>query len=166
VGVLFSSDHAPAVQVVENKVHAYVSTHGPKLREISRQSARNSSPPTSTFARPAAPPTHTRISSAPSKAPFTSRNTTHSDAFHVRIASTPIHQARSPGQLLSPQGAAIAVSHTPSRPYTAGAAVQSALGKPAASARYNLMENNSPQRRARYAAPSAPSHCWQARVYN
>lgn len=150
-----------ALQVVENKVHAFVSTHGPKLREISRQvqlgppnGARPISSPAAHHAQ--TPSSYRRGTSAPSKV-----HSPHND--NLQMGSAPVPHARIPGKLLSVEESARIDS--PDRPYTAGAAVQS----PHLKSRPDWIihapaENTSPQRRVRCAGKyllsvQYASHC-------
>lgn len=131
-----------ALQVVESKVHAFVCTHGPKLREISRHARPISSP------TPGAKSTSSyhRGASAPSKA-----RSHHSSAQQSSISSIPIPHARIPGQLLSVEESSR--RHGTERPYTAGATVQSnPRNAPSDALMNSLVDSTSCQRRVRCAS--------------
>lgn len=140
------------LQVVENKVHAYVSTHGPKLMEISR--SVNGSPPAT--ARPVSSPT-----SGPKTTSTFRRGVSAPSKPNIHCTRTaPMPQARIPGKLLSVEESTHSHRSSPERPYTAGAAVQSAPHKlPADALMHSLAENSAPQRRVRYA-----THCTNGRL--
>ena len=117
-----------------------MSTHGPKLREISRHARPTSSP----MAGAKTSSSYRRGTSAHSKA-----NSQHSGTKHA-VSSAPMPHARIPGQLLSV--AETSRINGPERPYTAGATVQSTPRKtPADSLMQSLAEHSSPRRRVRCA---------------
>lgn len=143
------------LQVVENKVHAYVSTHGPKLREISRRAAANG--PEAASSSPTSPPVHgdavrpsyRRGNSAPSKS-----HNSHSDV--QQFIRAPVC-ARIPGKLQNAEELSVPLAHALQRPHTAGPTMQvhrsTPRKAPADALLHCLAEHSSQQRRVRYAAP-------------
>lgn len=142
------------VQVVENKVHTYVSTHGPKLKEISQQARAQSAVPfrdRSNSPPPQTTPTRSSNTRRGSSASGVSRSSLAPGALapHARVPGRiPGLEERVGGGSASQAGY---VGPGPKRPCTAGATVQSSpIKSPADALVQSLLENTSPQRRARY----------------